>query len=65
MLAYVRETDRRRLLIVLNLGHDPATFIGQEIRGRLALSTHLGRDGERVEGGIGLRADEGVIVEQG
>jgi alpha-glucosidase len=65
ILAYVREIDGRRLLIVLNLGHDPATFKGQEIRGRLALSTHLDRDGERVEGGIGLRADEGVIVEQG
>jgi hypothetical protein len=50
---------------VLNLGHDPATFKDQEIPGRLALSTHLDRDGERVEGGIGLRADEGVIAEQG
>ena len=43
----------------------PATFEGPEIRGRLALSTHLDRDGERVDGGIRLRADEGVIVEQG
>lgn len=66
LLACVRERDDRRYLIVLNLGHDPMTFdsAGPEIRGRLVLSTHLDRDGERVNGGIALRGDEGVIVEQ-
>jgi alpha-glucosidase len=65
LLAYARESDGRRLLIMLNLGHNPTTFEGPEIRGRLVLSTHLDRDGERVDGGIGLRGDEGVIVERG
>jgi alpha-glucosidase len=65
LLAYVRERDGRRFLIVLNLKHNPTTFEGPEIRGRLVLSTHLDRGGERVNGGIGLRGDEGVIVEQG
>jgi alpha-glucosidase len=66
LLAYVRERDGRRFLIVLNLGHNPTSFDseGPEIRGRLVLSTHLDRYGERVNGGIGLRGDEGVIVEQ-
>ena len=32
VLAYARETDGRRLLIVLNLGHDPATFKGRRSR---------------------------------
>ena len=67
LLAYVRERDGRRFLIVLNLGHNPTSFDseGPEIRGRLVLSTHLDRYGERVNRGIGLRGDEGVIVEQG
>lgn len=66
LLACVRERDDRRFLIVLNLGYDPMTFdsAGPEIRGRLVLSTYLDRDGERVNGGIALRGDEGVIVEQ-
>jgi len=63
LLAYAREKGGRRLLMILNLGHRPRTF--GEIYGRLALSTHLDRDGEGVNGEIRLRADEGVIVEQG
>ena len=65
LLAYVRERDRRRFLIALNLGHDPVTFgsEGPEIRGRLVLSTHLDRDGERVDDTLELRGDEGVILE--
>jgi alpha-glucosidase len=35
------------------------------IVGRLALSTHLGRDDERVAGALELRGDEGVVVERG
>ena len=64
LLAYVRESDGRRFLVVLNLGHSPAALQGPEVRGRLALSTHLDRDGERVNAEVRLRADEGVIVEQ-
>jgi alpha-glucosidase len=63
LLAYARKKDGRRLLIVLNLGHRPQTL--GEVDGRLVLSTHLDRDGERVNGEIGLRGGEGVIVEQG
>jgi alpha-glucosidase len=64
LLAYARESDGRRLHIVLNLGHNPTTFEGPEIRGRLVLSTHFDRYGERVNGAIYLRADEGVIFER-
>ena len=64
LLAYVRESDGRRFLIVLNLGHNPAAFEGPQARGRLVLSTYLDRDGERVSGGVRLRADEGVILER-
>lgn len=51
--------------MALNLGDRPRTFASGEIDGRLVLSTHLDRDGERVSEEIGLRADEGVFVERG
>ena len=65
LLAYVRENGGRRLLVVLNLGDRPHDFAadGLQIRGRLVLSTHLDRDGEKVDGTPALRGDEGVIVE--
>jgi alpha-glucosidase len=65
ILAYTREKDGRRFLMVLNLGHRSRTFASGEIRGRLALSTHLDRDGEGLARALELRSDEGVIVEQG
>jgi alpha-glucosidase len=65
ILAYTREKDGRRFLIVLNLGHLSQTFVSDEIDGRLALSTHLDRDDERVAGALELRGDEGVVVERG
>ena len=65
LLVYLRERDGRRFLIVLNLGHDPVTFAseGPEIRGRLVLSTHLDRDGEKVDDTLELRGEEGMILE--
>src|SRR5918997_879666 len=52
VLAYARERDGRRFLVVLNLGSRPRTFASAEIHGRLALSTHLDRDGEKVAGAL-------------
>jgi alpha-glucosidase len=65
LMAYVRKTDERRLLIVLNLGANPRTFNMADLRsrGRLLLSTHLDRNQEEVLDDLNLRADEGVIVE--
>ncbi len=65
LLVYLRKRDGRRFLIVLNLGHEPTTFgsEGPKIPGRLVLSTHLDRDGEKLEDKIALRGDEGVVVE--
>jgi alpha-glucosidase len=63
LLAYAREKDGRCFLVVLNLGHGSQTFA--PIHGQLALSTHLDRDGEKVDGALELRGDEGVIVELG
>jgi alpha-glucosidase len=65
LLAYVRECDGRRMLVLLNLGGTPCTFDlrGAGIAGRVALSTYLDRYGEEASGVIALRADEGVIIE--
>ena len=65
LMAYVRKTAERRLLIVLNLGANPRRFALADLRsrGRLLLSTYLDRNQEEVSDELNLRADEGVVVE--
>ncbi|MGE5097481.1 MAG: alpha-amylase family glycosyl hydrolase [Betaproteobacteria bacterium] len=66
VLAYVRRgrQDECPFLVALNLGprghvlHRPPGAPA----GTIVLSTHLDRHGERVEGNLALRGDEGVIV---
>jgi alpha-glucosidase len=64
LLAWVRKDGDRRFLVVLNLGHEPASFTPPVLAldGEVVLSTHLDRVGERLEGTVELRGDEGVIV---
>jgi alpha-glucosidase len=59
-IAYERGGVDETLLVALNLGHEPRELEG--MRGTLLLSTHLDREGERVDGTLRLRADEGAIV---
>jgi alpha-glucosidase len=65
LLAYLREADGRRWLVLLNLGAEPRAFDLPRagVAGRVALSTHLDRNGEPAVGTIELRGDEGVIIE--
>lgn len=65
LMAYVRKADRRRLLIVLNLGAESRSFnvSDLECRGAVLLSTHLDRSGEEVAERLDLRPDEGLILE--
>lgn len=65
LLAYVREKDGRKFLIVLNLGHEAQIFDpnGQTFRGHVILGTHLDRDGEAFAGALSLRGDEGLVAE--
>lgn len=65
VLSYRRQFDNApRLLIILNFGTEAAYFsIPASQPGAVALSTHLDRAGERVDGSVALRADEGLIIE--
>ncbi|HZH28014.1 MAG TPA: alpha-amylase family glycosyl hydrolase [Azospirillaceae bacterium] len=67
VLAYERQNETERLVVVLNLGHQPRTVPlvtsgGADGGGRMLLSTHLDREGEKVDAQIQLRPDEGVII---
>jgi alpha-glucosidase len=61
VLAYLRAGDDGRWLVGLNLGSG-AGRLDLAGRGRVELATTPGRDGERVEGGLNLAGDEGVVV---
>jgi alpha-glucosidase len=65
LLAYVRNVQDRRLLILLNLGSIPRHFnlLDLKCSARLMLSTHLDRDRETLHDIIKLRGDEGLIIE--
>ena len=64
LLAYARGSGARRLLIVLNLGPEPALFITEQVPicGVVVACTTLAREGERVEGSLALAGDEGLVV---
>jgi len=66
ILTYIREHNGHRFLAALNFGHEKQTVaLDPEHRGRIALSTHLDRDGEETSGTLELRPDEGVLVRLG
>ena len=51
---------------MLNFAHAPMKYaLGDESAARVVLTTFLDREGERVEGYLALRADEGVLLELG
>jgi alpha-glucosidase len=64
LVAYVRKTAERRLLIVLNLGPMPRSFELSDLqcRATLLLSTHLNRGREKLGNELDLRGDEGVTI---
>jgi alpha-glucosidase len=65
LIAYLRKTGGRRLLIVLNLGAQERRFNIAELEAQasLLLSTCLDRNREKLGDELHLRGDEGVIVE--
>ena len=64
LLIYRREAEGRALIVVLNLGADPIAVTTSALRfgSKIVLSTFPDREGERLEGVLDLRGNEGVIV---
>jgi alpha-glucosidase len=63
--AYIRETDSERKLVVLNFAAQPARVsLPGFAPGKVALGTHMDRNGETVDlGKFELRAHEGLVLE--
>jgi alpha-glucosidase len=63
VLAYARSWDQRRVVVVLNLEPLPKSVrFNAPLAGRIELSTHPGRAGQRVDGGADLSEDEAIII---
>jgi alpha-glucosidase len=62
VLAYMREAQGERLLILLNLGSQPAS-VPLPAAGRVLVSTNPARDGHQAGGWIALSAHEGAVIE--
>lgn len=64
VFAYERRVPGERLLVALNLGHEPhrVALPAGSGPGRVLISTLADRDGEAVTDGLDLRADEGVVL---
>jgi alpha-glucosidase len=64
VVAFVRKDARSMFLVVLNFGGNAIDWDlpAHELRGHVALSTHLDREGELVTGTLALRGDEGVVI---
>ncbi len=64
VLMFMREDDRERLLVALNMTGEPATleFRSGEYDGRLLLSTFCDRSQEKLSGSMALRPDEGLLL---
>jgi alpha-glucosidase len=63
VFAFVREHEQRRFLVVLNLGPRPSHLALDGLgAGEIVVATEHRRHGQRVEGRIVLRGDDGVVV---
>jgi alpha-glucosidase len=65
VFGYERRYGNERLLVLLNLGHEPETIAlpADARESNILLSTHLDRDSERIESAVEIRRDEGLIIE--
>ncbi|MCF0068860.1 DUF3459 domain-containing protein [Dyadobacter sp. CY261] len=64
LIAYIRENDLDRFLVVLNLSHRPAYLRpkNEHFEGEIIVSTEAERIGLRVDNNLLLSGDEGLIV---
>jgi alpha-glucosidase len=64
LLVYRRQSERKSVVIALNLGAEPVSIASEAagLSGKILLSTSLDRHGEKIQGTLDLRGDEGVII---
>jgi alpha-glucosidase len=64
LLLYRRRSEGKAVVVALNLGDEPVSIASDAIGlgGEILLSTFLDREGEKVQGTLDLRGDEGVII---
>jgi alpha-glucosidase len=64
LLLYRRRSDGKAITIALNLGAEPVSIESDAagLSGEILLSTFLDRQGEKIQGALDLRGDEGVII---
>src|SRR5258706_1013992 len=64
LLLYRRQSEGKAITIALNLGAEPVSIASDtaDLGGEILLSTFLDRKGERIQGAVDLRGDEGVII---
>jgi alpha-glucosidase len=64
LLLYRRQGEGKAVVIALNLGDQPVSIASDAagLSGDILLSTLLDREGEKVEGNLDLRGNEGVII---
>jgi alpha-glucosidase len=62
--AFLRETEGRRFLVAVNLGHAPVVFEPKagDARGSVVLATRASREGGHFDGRLELGGDEGLVV---
>ncbi|WP_152047306.1 alpha-amylase family glycosyl hydrolase [Aureimonas psammosilenae] len=66
VLVFERVHESERLLVALNLGHEPTSVdLGSFVGGTVLLSTRFGRPSERLGPVLELDPDEGVVVARG
>jgi alpha-glucosidase len=64
LLLYRRQAEDKAVVIALNLGAEPVSIASDAagLRGEILLSTVLDRQGEKIQGTLDLRGNEGVII---
>jgi alpha-glucosidase len=64
LLLYRRQSEGKAVMVALNLGAEAVSLELEAIglHGEILLSTFLDRQGEKIDGTLDLRGDEGVII---
>jgi alpha-glucosidase len=64
LLLYRRQSEGKAVVIALNLGAEPVSLASDALGlgGEILLSTFLDRQGEKIQGALDLRGNEGAII---